>query len=236
MQESVKRICLAQLKLSLLSERVLGTTTFAVCPTTLFESPLQSAVTSSLFVTISVSPLNSLFAMSDTSRSEHEPETVASPESEGQTRAWRKCRSFMGRLDLANAAKKTKQAERQEEVDAEADADGSESDFFEAVDDWVMVLPVEQRKELAVTLFVGYRRRQKMGVLDAAKEAASATGFAERTVRRYWKEWCENGNGGSFVRTGDRLRTTSKGGAIARIYSMMRNVANAPWSGFVPTL
>ena len=140
--------------------------------------------------------------MSDTSRSEHEPETVASPESEGQTKAWRKRRSIMGRLDLANAAKRTKQAERQEEVDAEAGAEGSESDFFnleeaqEAVDDWVMVLPVEQRKELAVTLFVGYRRRQKMGVLDAAKEAASATGFAERTVRRYWKEWCENG--GSF--------------------------------------
>ena len=48
----------------------------------------------------------------------------------------------------------------------------------------MMVRPVEeQRKELAVTLFVGYRRRQKMGVMDAAKEEASATGFTERIVR-----------------------------------------------------
>ena len=60
------------------------------------------------------------------------------------------------------------------------------------VDDWVSAFPLQQRKELAVALFLTYGRRQQMGVLDAAQEAASVTGFSDRTVRRYWKEWSEN--------------------------------------------
>ena len=50
-------------------------------------------------------------------------------------------------------------------------------DAQELVDDWVMVQPLEQRKQLAITFFVTYRRRQKMSILDAAQEAASVTGF-----------------------------------------------------------
>ena len=49
-----------------------------------------------------------------------------------------------------------------------------------------MVQPFEKRKLLAITLFVAYRRRQKMIILDAAQEAASVTGFGKRTIRRYW--------------------------------------------------
>ena len=48
-----------------------------------------------------------------------------------------------------------------------------------------MVQPLEQRKQLAITLFVAYRRRQMMSILDAAQEAASVTGFGERTIRCY---------------------------------------------------
>ena len=61
-------------------------------------------------------------------------------------------------------------------------------DAQELVDDWAMVQPLEQRKQLAITSFVTYRRRQKMSILDAAQEAASVTGFGERTIRRYWNE------------------------------------------------
>ena len=48
--------------------------------------------------------------------------------------------------------------------------------------------PLKQRNQLAITFFVTYRRRQKMSILDAAQEAASVTGFGERTIRRYWNE------------------------------------------------
>ena len=58
-------------------------------------------------------------------------------------------------------------------------------DAQELVDDWVMVQPLEQRKQLAITLFVAYRRRKKMSISDAAQEAASVTGFGERTIRCY---------------------------------------------------
>ena len=60
----------------------------------------------------------------------------------------------------------------------------SMEDAQELVNDGVMVQPLEQRKQLAITLFVAYRRRQ-MSILDAAQEAAFVTGFGERTIRRY---------------------------------------------------
>ena len=69
-------------------------------------------------------------------------------------------------------------------------------DAQELVDDWVVVLPLDKRKQLAVALFVTYRRRQGMVVTQAAQAAGSVSGFNERTVRRYWKEWCDNS--GSF--------------------------------------
>lgn len=66
----------------------------------------------------------------------------------------------------------------------------------EAVDDWLIVLPLDQRKDLTLVLFVTFRRRHKMGVMDAATEAGSVTDFGERTFHRYWKVGSENG--GSF--------------------------------------
>ena len=65
-------------------------------------------------------------------------------------------------------------------------------DAQDLVDDWVMVRPSDERKQLAVALFVTYRHQQGMGVTQAAQEAGSVSGFNECTVRRYWKEWCNN--------------------------------------------
>ena len=55
-------------------------------------------------------------------------------------------------------------------------------------------LPALQRKTLAVLLMESFKKRQNMGVMDAAQEAASITGFNEKTVRLYRKEFFE-GNG-----------------------------------------
>ena len=68
-----------------------------------------------------------------------------------------------------------------------------ESDFGDdeaqnIFDDWVVSLPALQRKTLAVLLMQSFRIRQKMSVMDAAQEAASVTGFNEKTVRLYRKE------------------------------------------------
>ena len=41
-------------------------------------------------------------------------------------------------------------------------------DAQELVDDWVMVQPLEQWKQVAITLFIAFGRRQEMSILDAA--------------------------------------------------------------------
>ena len=126
--------------------------------------------------------------------------------------SWKKRRGVVDRLSEARAAKRartetsdglsssepvTRSSADDEHCDDEFGEDSmSLEEAQDCVDDWVLVLPIQQRKELAVALFVSYRRRQKMGVMDAAQEAASMTGLGERTVRRFWKEWSDNG--GSF--------------------------------------
>lgn len=57
-----------------------------------------------------------------------------------------------------------------------------EVDLQDMFDDWVMGLQKGDRKMLAVCLFTTFQKRQKMSVMDAAQEAASITGFNERTV------------------------------------------------------
>ena len=44
---------------------------------------------------------------------------------------------------------------------------------------------------LSVSLLHAYKTRQGMGVVDAAQESASFTGFNEKTVRRYRKQFIE---------------------------------------------
>jgi len=84
---------------------------------------------------------------------------------------------------------------------SENDRGSSESSSFESdfgddeaqdiFDDWVVSLPALQSKTLAVLLMQSFRTRQKMSVRDAAQEAASITGFNEKTVRLYRKEFFE---------------------------------------------
>ena len=60
------------------------------------------------------------------------------------------------------------------------------------VDDFMVSLPSVQRKTLAVLLMHSFKVRQNMKVIDAAVESGSITGFNERTVRQYHKEFIEN--------------------------------------------
>ena len=46
---------------------------------------------------------------------------------------------------------------------------------------------------------MSFQKRHKMSIMDAAQEAASITGFNERTVRAYAKEF--NDNNCSFKET-----------------------------------
>ena len=55
----------------------------------------------------------------------------------------------------------------------------------EALDDWMLTLRLEQRRMLGVNLVESFKRRQKMNVKDAAKEAGSIVGLSEKTVRKY---------------------------------------------------
>ena len=126
--------------------------------------------------------------------------------SSGSSPWFRRKRALLDNLLSFRSAKKAKQSEVSVSppsvsespsfTDHEIDSELSLEDAQDLVDDWVMVRPSDERKQLAVALFVTYRRRQGMGVTQAAQEAGSVSGFNERTVRRYWKEWCNNG--GSF--------------------------------------
>ena len=62
----------------------------------------------------------------------------------------------------------------------------------EIFDDFMVNLPLLQRKTLAVLLMHSFRVRQRMSVSGAAQEAASISGFNERTVRRYSKQFYDN--------------------------------------------
>ena len=66
-------------------------------------------------------------------------------------------------------------------------------DAQQAVDDWVLSMNQSDRRMLAMLVFVTLRTRQKFSKMDAYKEAASATGYSERTVRRLWQDFSSNG-------------------------------------------
>ena len=80
------------------------------------------------------------------------------------------------------------------ENDRDSESSSSESDFNDekaqsVFNDWMVSLPALNRKTLAVLLMESFRNRQKMNVTDAAKGAASITGYNEKTVRQYRKEF-----------------------------------------------
>ena len=80
------------------------------------------------------------------------------------------------------------------ENNRDSESSSSESDFDDEkaqsiFDDWMVSLPALNRKTLAVLLMESFRNRQKMNVTDAAKEAASITGYNEKTVRQYRKDF-----------------------------------------------
>lgn len=59
-------------------------------------------------------------------------------------------------------------------------------------DDWVVSLPLTERKMLAVMLMETVQKRFNIKSTAAALEAAWITGFNEKTVRKYRKEFFEN--------------------------------------------
>ena len=59
-------------------------------------------------------------------------------------------------------------------------------------DDWMISLPSQDRKMLAVSLYQTFMKQQKMKATDAAREAASFVGFNERTVRKYNDDFFTN--------------------------------------------
>ena len=81
---------------------------------------------------------------------------------------------------------------------SESEPEG-ELDHQDVFDEWMLGLKTTDRKMLATCLFMSFQNRQKMSVMDAAQEAASITGFNERTVRAYAKEF--NDNNCSFKET-----------------------------------
>ena len=60
-------------------------------------------------------------------------------------------------------------------------------------DHWVVILPLYNRKMLAVMLMETLQKRIKVGSTQAALEAAWITGFNEKTVRTCRKEFFERG-------------------------------------------
>ena len=107
--------------------------------------------------------------------------------SSSSSSAWRRNRALLDNLLSSRSAKKAKESEVSVSespsfTDHDIDSELALEDAQELVDDWVMVLPLDERKQLAVALFVTYRRRQGIGVTQAAQEAGSVSGFNERTV------------------------------------------------------
>ena len=84
-------------------------------------------------------------------------------------------------------------SDRDSEVESAAGTSSAESDFDPqgVFDDWVVSLRAYDRKILSVSLLETLRARQGLTVVDAAKESASFTGYNERTVRRYRKQFFE---------------------------------------------
>ena len=63
----------------------------------------------------------------------------------------------------------------------ESDARTFDGDAAQKVfDDFILCLPLDDRRMLAVLLTESFKTRQKMGVVDAAREAGSIVGTVTR--------------------------------------------------------
>ena len=83
--------------------------------------------------------------------------------------------------------------EEYESSDSDSDAeDFTEEKAQEIFDDFIVALPRDTRRMMAVLLMESFKKRQKMQVVDAAREAGSITGYNERTVRKYRDEFFSN--------------------------------------------
>ena len=64
-----------------------------------------------------------------------------------------------------------------EDPDGEAEEEELYTDPQEAFDDFMLTLTRDQRKMLSVLLYESFHSRQKMSMMDAARESASITGL-----------------------------------------------------------
>ena len=79
------------------------------------------------------------------------------------------------------------------ESEYESDARAFDGDAAQDVfDDFVLSLPLDDRRMLAVLLMESFINRQKMQVVDAAREAGSIVGYTDRTVRTLRKQFWDN--------------------------------------------
>ena len=79
------------------------------------------------------------------------------------------------------------------ESEYESDARAFDGDAAQEVfDDFVLSLPLDDRRMLAVLLMESFRKRQKMQVVDAARKAGSIVGYSDRTVRTLRKQFWDN--------------------------------------------
>lgn len=78
------------------------------------------------------------------------------------------------------------------EYDSDAEDDFDDDKAQEIFDDFILALPLDDRRLLAVVLMESFRKRQKMQVVDAAREAASIVGYSDRTVRKLRKQFFDN--------------------------------------------
>ena len=79
--------------------------------------------------------------------------------------------------------------ESEYESDARAFDDDAAQDVF---DDFVLSLPLDDRRMLAVLLMESFMNQQKMQVVDAARKAGSIVGYSDRTVQTLRKQFWDN--------------------------------------------
>ena len=84
-----------------------------------------------------------------------------------------------------------------------------EFDSQEALDDWMVMLRLKQRKMLSVTLMESFKTRQKMNVKDAAREAGSIVEFSDKTVRKYRNNFFANKGSLTPLKQGSTSGTAS---------------------------
>ena len=81
------------------------------------------------------------------------------------------------------------------DVDSEYESDALTFDgdaAQEVFDDVILCLPLDDRRMLAVLLTESFKTSQKMGVVDAARDAGSIVGYSDQTVRDLRKQYWDN--------------------------------------------